>query len=332
MLLGLLAAVLTISRVASAQSASPAGQTGSGLVYHRIEGRLQSHGSRVGNVRVRLLKMPDMRPITETFSLPEGHFTFNQVTEGEYIVETSETEQYEPASVNVSVRPLFRDRPSLFNVMVDLTVKIGPKPNSPGVVPADVDVNVPKNAAKHYRAGMKAIDDAKAEEAVTELRAAVEMFPRYYAARLELGRELRLQKRFSEALEVLTPLAGIAPRRADPHIERGIVLLSLERRPEAIEELTVALRLEDSSWAGHLFLGWALLDASADEAEPHFLRALEIDERKAARAHLALARIANARGQRQLALSHLDAYIVLAPDAHDAGEARKLAAQLRSAP
>ena len=330
-LLGCLVTILALSGIARTQSASPAGQSSSSSsqVYHRIEGRLQSRGYAVGNIRIRLLKLPDMRPITETFSRPEGQFIFSQVSEGEYIVETIETDRFESAAVNVSVRPLTRERPGLFTVLVDLSLKSPPKAAPAGVIPADVDLDVPKAAAKHYRAGMKAIDDAKSERAITELQEAVKIHPRYYAARLELGRELRLQKRFPEALEVLAPLNEIAPRHAEQHIERGIVLLSLERRQEAIGELETALRLDDSSWAGHLFLGWALLDSNANEAEPHFTRALAIDEQKAARAHLALARIADARGQRELALKHLDDYVALAPNAHDAEEARKLAAKLR---
>ena len=76
-------------------------------------------------------------------------------------------------------------------------------------------------------------------------------------------------------------------------------------------ELEAALRIAEASWAAHLYLGWALLEQDQAKAEPHFQRALEIDEQKAARAHLALARLAEAKGQRMVALSHLDAYLAV---------------------
>jgi len=313
---------LTVPFTAAAQSDAT-------TIYHQIEGRIQHRSGTVRNVRVRLLRLPEMRPVTETFSRPEGQFTFNQVTEGDYAIETFETELFEATITNVQVRPMPR-RPTLFTVFVELPLKPPPEKMARGELMADVDLNVPKNAVKHYNAGMKKLDKGESAEAIKELKTAVEIYPQYYAARLELGRELRLQKRFQEALPVIQPLTGIAPKRTEPHIECGIVLLELERRKEAIEELNAALRLEEPNWAGHLYLGWALLEGDGSEAEKHFTRALELDEHKAARAHLALARLAESRGNRALALAHLDAYLALAPKAHDAEATRKLAEYLRS--
>ena len=307
---------------------SAAAQSDATTIYHQIEGRVQHRSGTVRNVRVRLLRLPEMRPITETFSRPEGQFTFNGVTDGDYAIETFETELYEATLTNVQVRP-FPRKPTLFTVFVELPLKPSPEKVARGELMADVDVKVPKNAAKHYAAGMQKLDKGKPAEAIKEFRAAIEIYPEYYAARLELGRELRLQKRFQEALAVIEPLTAIAPKRAEPHIECGIVLLGLERRDEAINELTTALGLEEANWATHLYLGWALLERDGSKAETHFSRALELDENKAARAHLALARLAEGKGNRALALAHLDAYLALAPKAHDAEATRKLAEQLR---
>ena len=110
-----------------------------------------------------------------------------------------------------------------------------------------------------------------------------------------------------EAEEILSPLPRIAPKRAEPRVEYGIVLLELQRYEDAVTELRRALQLEEASWATNLYLGWALLESRPEEAGPYFKRALELNERKAARAHLALARLADERGMRQLAIQHLDA-------------------------
>jgi len=293
---------------------------------------VQHRNGTVRNVRVRLLRLPEMRPIAETFSRPEGEFTFTQVTEGEYSVETFETDLYEATNTHVQVRPLPRNKPSLFTVFVELPRKAASEKVAGGELMADVDVNVPKQAVKHYTAGMKKISKGDSAGAIAELQLAIGIYPAYYAARLELGRELRLQKRFPEALQVIEPLFEIAPRRVDPLIEQGIVMLALERREDAIRALTSALSLEENNWAAHLYLGWALLEHEGAKSETHFQRAIELDERKAARAHLALARLAEARGERLLALDHLDAYLALAPQAHDAEATRKLAERLRSQP
>jgi tetratricopeptide (TPR) repeat protein len=290
-----------------------------------------SRGAAVGNIRVRLLRQAGLQPVTETFSRPEGQVRFTNLTADDYIIETFETEKLEATSTNVAVSPpdRARPRPMIVPVMIEIPLKPPPDKVAPGVVRADVDLDVPKAALKHYNAGMKALRSDDPAEAVKELRAAVEAYPKYYAARLELGRELRLEKRFQEAEEVLRPLREVEPRRAEPLIEYGIVLLELQRRKEAAGELTAALKLEEANWATHLYLGWALLEVQPDNAEPHFKRAIELDEPRAARAHIALARIADAKGMRRLAVEHLEAYLALAPNAPDAESVRKLAERLR---
>ena len=328
-----LAAILACARVAQAQiGAATRSSGGTAGVVHSVEGRIRQRNKTVDNIRVRLLRYPQMNPIGETFTRQDGQFVFQRVPTGDYIVETFETELYEATETSVAVYPATPNepRPTSVAVFIDLPLKPNPERVAPGEVMADVDLNVPDKAVKHYHTGMQKLGSGDSEKGIVELRLAIEVFPSYYAARLELGRELRFQKRFDEALEIVEPLAQIAPKRAEPRIERGIILLSLKRREEAVTELEGALRISEANWAAHLYLGWALLEEDEAKAEPHFERALEIDEQRAARAHLALARLAEARGQRQVALSHLDAYLKLAPNADDAETARNLAARLRS--
>jgi tetratricopeptide (TPR) repeat protein len=279
---------------------------------------------------VRLLKLPDREPVGETFSRPEGRFSFRPLTQGEYLIETFETDVFEASFTSVTIFPPHKDYPMNVHALVELTLKPPARPTKAGVVAADVDVNVPKDAARHYRNGMAALEKGDSPRAIEEFRTAVKLHPDYYAARVELGRELRIKRRFQEAEEILTPLTRIAPRRAEPRIELGIVLLELQRRVAAIAELENALKLQEQNWAPHLYLGWAYLEQDDAKAELHFKKAIELDELKAARAHIALARLANARGERELALHHLNAYLELAPNAHDAGAVRTLAARLRS--
>jgi len=313
-----LASVFSMSEVGQAQA------------LHQIEGRVRSRGTQLRNIHVRLVSQSDMRPITETFTNAEGQFKFTSLREGDYLIETYETDLLEATSTKVSVHPPNPNAPSpnLLMVFLDIPLKSA-KRQAIGVIDAEVDLVVPKQAQKHYRDGMKALDDGDSARAVAELREAIGIYPKYYAARLALGRELRLQKNYDEAAKVLEPLKQIAPNKPDPRTEYGIVLLNLSRKPEAASELKESLRLQETSWAAHLYLGWALLDSDQDSAEPHFKRALELDEQRAVRAHLALGQIANNKGSREEAIKHLVAYLKLAPDAPDAEAVRKLADSLR---
>ena len=328
-----IAAILVFAGVTQAQiGAATRSSSASGAIVHSIEGRIRQRNKSVDNIRVRLVRVPQMQPIADTFTRQDGQFLFQRVPTGDYIIETFETDLYEATETSVAVYPPHpsEPRPTTAAVFIDLPLKASPEKLPPGELMADVDLNVPQKALKHYHAGMQKLGKGDSEKGMVELRQAIELFPTYYAARLELGRELRFKKRFTDALEVLEPLPQIAPKRAEPRIERGIVFLSLNRREEAVHELESALRLAEASWAAHLFLGWALLENDEAKAEPHFQRALEIDEVKAARAHLALARLAEAKGNRFAALSHLDAYLTVAPNAEDAEATRTLAQRLRS--
>ncbi|HEV7744906.1 MAG TPA: tetratricopeptide repeat protein [Pyrinomonadaceae bacterium] len=298
-------------------------------LLHQIEGRIQFKTGTVPGMRVRLLRRDSLEPVGDTFSHPDGGFVFTRVSDGEYLIETAETDTLEATSTEVILRP--RPRRSItFNVFIDIPSKSSPARSPATVVAADVDLDVPKAASKHYKSGKKALERGDSAGAFAELREAITAYPNYYAARLDLGRELRLEKQFKEAEEVLNPLPQIAPRRAEPRLEYGIVLLELKRPDEAAAQLTEALQLEEANWATHLYLGWALLEGRSDEAEPHFKRALEIDQRKSVRAHLALARIAAAHGSNELAIQHLEAFLAMMPDAPDAEAARRLADKLRA--
>lgn len=296
-----------------------------------VEGRLRAHGNgQTIGLRVRLTRQNGGRQFSETFTEPDGRFNFRQVVAGDYLVEIPESPDFLPAAASVSIQPL----PSMGRTVVSVLIDLMPKPtagvNGRSVLMADIDTNVPQAAAKHYASGLKAIDSKDSERAISELRAALEIYPTYYAARIELGRQFRTLKRFEEAVETLKPLSGLAPTRAEPHMEYALVLLGLERKDEAASELRAALKLEEKNWATHYFLGLALFDSSGDEAEKEFVRALELNEKKAARSHVALARIDLRKGQQQAALKHLDAYLTLEPHAPDAETVRKFAERLRA--
>ncbi len=298
---------------------------------HELEVQLRARGEQVSGVRVRLVNQSRMLAIADTFSGREGQLKFVNLMPGEYIVETSENERFEATATRVTIIPIdFRKpRPTHVNARIDLPPRKLSGLPPPGVVMADVDLHVPEAAVKHFRKGAEALRMGKTADAVKELKTAIEAYPKFYTARLELGRELRAQKRFDEAEEMLRPLGEIAPRRAESRIEYAIVLLALGRSKEAANELRKALELEEANWVTHLHLGWALLKDERAEAERHFTRALELDERKAAQAHLSLARLAHMRGMRQEAIRHLEAYLTLAPDAPDADAVRRLLNQLR---
>jgi tetratricopeptide (TPR) repeat protein len=214
--------------------------------------------------------------------------------------------------------------------MIELPLKNSVSGESPDVVSAEIDRNIPKDARKHYRDAKKAQKTGKSDVAIAELQQALKIHAQYYSARLDLSREFRVLKRYAEAEESVKMLEEMTPKRAEPRVEYGLLLMAANRSREAALKLAEAVQLEEKDWSAHLYLGWVLQDMDVATAERHFKRALEIDESNAAKAYVGLARIAHARGQTQTAIEHLDAYLRLAPNSPDAESVRKLAERLRA--
>lgn len=313
-------------------SPAVAGQS-AGVGQHQVEGRVWFRGSGgVGLVRVRLLRLPENRPVAETYTRPEGQFRFTNVSEGEYAVESFESERFEAALQNVSVNPTVRNQPTTFTVSIELSARAprGGEKSPPTVAAADVDAGVPRKAVEHYLAALKALREENPERASSEFKKAIAAHTPFYGARLEYGRELMRRGENVQAEEVLRPLLDTAPRKVAVRVEYGRVLLALKRRDEAVTHLEEAAGLPGAGWEPHYYLGWALLETSADKAEEHLRKAIALDEVSAARAHLALARLAHERGQRAAAIAHLEAFLALSPDSQEATSARALADKLKA--
>ena len=311
---------------------------------HRIDGRLLAGNSALENVPVRLVLRSGLRPVAQTVTRGGGRFLFQNLGQGDYIVEVEETKDFQAAQAIVEVRKSLlspveslggNEKPEqqpgkTFYVTVHMVMKARPEAvPEVGALAADVDLDVPQKAREHYDRAMERRTAGDESACLAELRKAVGAHTTYYAARLELGRELRRVKKFDEAREALEPLRKIAPKRAEPLVELGIALMGLGRREAAAEALTASLALDENNWSAHLYLGYALVDAKDQEAEPHFWRALQINEREAAPAHLALARLAHRYGFLKEAVEQLEAYLEALPNAHDAGEVRNLAEKLK---
>src|ERR1051325_1847597 len=106
------------------------------IVYHKIEGRLRIHNAAATNLRVRLVREDQHRPIGETFTRSRGEFEFPNVPEGEYLVETLESNELEATSTRVLVRPFPRERSAVVHVEIEIPEKSS-DPVRSGVIAAE---------------------------------------------------------------------------------------------------------------------------------------------------------------------------------------------------
>src|SRR5512145_390132 len=90
-----LVTIVVGAAMARAQIGAATRSSSTTTVFHVIEGRIRQRNKSADNIRVRLVRVPQMQPIAETFTRQEGQFLFQRVPSGEYLVETFETEMYE---------------------------------------------------------------------------------------------------------------------------------------------------------------------------------------------------------------------------------------------
>ena len=116
-------------------------------------------------------------------------------------------------------------------------------------------------------------------------------------------------------------------------MNRGIVLVQMQRYGEAEPVIRAALKLQEQSPVAHYFLGQALANLGKfDEAETELVTAVKTGDPAVREAYRTLAIIYSAKGNKKAAAMQLETYLKLAPQAPDAAQLRQVIAQLKEAP
>src|SRR5262249_13822277 len=114
--------MILVCAIATVLSFAAAGVSQTNDIVHQVEGRLQTQGGIVAGMRVRLVRRDSLEPVAETISRSDGEFSFTRITDGDYLIETFETDRFEATSTEASLRP--RPRRSLYlNVTVEIPLK-----------------------------------------------------------------------------------------------------------------------------------------------------------------------------------------------------------------
>ncbi len=156
----------------------------------------------------------------------------------------------------------------------------------------------------------------------------LELAPDDVGTRFEFARWLMEQGRWEEAAEQLARVVELDPERAQAHALYGRLLLELDRLPEAVQHLERALELlppeDEGVGVGDLKLMLARAYerlGRAEEARALWTDALR-DDPKNVEAHRGLARLAQARGDVEGAIKHLEAALKAGAGAESEAEER----------
>lgn len=97
---------------------------------------------------------------------------------------------------------------------------------------------------EHFGKGLTLYGQNKHEEAIQELRKAVELDPSFADACLAIGHALHRLKRLPEAVEAIQRAIEINPQEPMYHTSLSTVYRDMGRIPEAEEEMAISFQLQ----------------------------------------------------------------------------------------
>jgi tetratricopeptide (TPR) repeat protein len=201
---------------------------------------------------------------------------------------------------------------------------------------------IPFGAMLYYEEARVLLKAGQRAEATAKLRRALQEFPDFLQARIDLAQELLSRKALDEALEIIEGARRIYDR--DPRVYRLFGLIMLEQGKPKMAEFAFRQAIERGpnyapNYQAH---GVALTDlALSDEtpavaranwltqAEQQLRKSLELSDGKLAFSHLHLARVYETRGEKLKAAAELENFLLKNPRAANEKNVRAAIAKLR---
>jgi tetratricopeptide (TPR) repeat protein len=281
-------------------------------------------------VLLKTFRGGDMATMTDD----NGAFAFRRLAGGSYTVVLEAGKEFEPAQEKVDIIASSQRRgispAQNVTVQIQLHYRTSDSEKKPEVLDPAL-AEVPKDARDLY---LKALEFARAGEskkAITQLEQAISVYPGFALAMNMLGQEYMRLGQLDKAAEEFNTALKIDPEAFAPRLNLGIVLVYRKRLKEAEKELRLAVSKNDTSGTAHYYLGRTLaVLRKFDEAEKELQRALSLAGDQMGTAHRFLGAIYQARGDNPRAVTELETYLRLVPDAPDANQIRELIKGMRS--
>lgn len=297
---------------------------------HSISGMVFSAEGRPLNKPIRIKLAASLGSEVITMTSDEGKFTFSRLPNGSYTISIDEDRDHGAASTSIDIYASADDPPQELMVTLQLEPKKGP--GKPAVVDANT-AGVPKAARVFYEKAQEIAKTGDHKGAIVLLEKAVAEYPAFLAAYEDLGVEYMLTNDLAKADTALAGALKIKPDAFQALINRGVVLMRLNRPGEAEPLLEQATKVNAGSAIAFYHLGRAELALKLlDGAEAALRTSLRIDEKGMNEAHRTLAKVYIDKFQDANAADELEAYLRNDPKAPDADQLRKAIEQLRANP
>ena len=299
---------------------------GNFIIFGRVS---LPNGRPAARVKVRLEGLNGFN--REVMSDDQGAYEFRSVPSGRFQVTV--TNPHDPAQF---VDPVMADtsRSSGFRVLIHLYLRNPPpkKNSKPGVTSvAEASQNIPKDAQKAFKQGIKYKSEDKYDQALQSFNQAIASYPEYFQALAERGEVNIKRKQIAEALADFESALKINKAYEPALRGAGFCKIQQQEFAEAVQYLERATAANPDSVTANLYLGIAnMMSGQREPAKEAFERALRLNREQAVMAHRFLSELYAGEQRYKEAADELRAYLAAVPSAPNANKLKAIEADYRN--
>ena len=269
-----------------------------------------------------------------------GGYVFQNIAPGNYTIVVEGNENFETVRESITIEHELQPpgglprppNPKTFNVPIYLQLKRSVQLKN-AVVSARLS-SMPKDAIDHYEKGIELLRNNKSEEAIVEFNIALISYSNFPECYLEIGKINLTRGKLDDAAVAFKNALRLDAQNFDAHVNLGIALLNSKKYEEAEPELVTAALLNKTAVTPHYYIGLMYTEKKQyDIAQKAFETAESLPGGDTfPKLHRALGGIYLAKGMNKQAITELDRYLKLAPDAKDADKIRQTISGLKAKP
>lgn len=276
---------------------------------YRISGRvILPDGKAAAGMKISMSGADFTNGSTQTDN--EGKFLFDSIPAGNYTLSINGGNEFNSTNENITIA---RDTTPGQTFEVFINLNFNTKVNN------SLFSNVPKESLEKYKKAVAENEKNNAKAALLLLEEAIKSYPKFAAAYNQAGLILLKHNELDKALIAFSNAVQIQPDYFNAKMNYGFTLLSMKDFQDSEKVMRNVIEQKNDVPIAHLYLGIALIgQGKTDEAESVLKQAISLKSGEdIAQAHKYLGGIYLKKKRNALAVSELQKYIELSPNAPD---------------
>jgi Tfp pilus assembly protein PilF len=264
-----------------------------------------------------------------------GRFTFSGIRPGHYVIRVYTTgTNFQEQTQEVDVVNVVQNASDV--VYQDITLRYKKEMGATGIAQMTeavfVQDNIPQEAVRLYRSGVKELSGKDPKKGQDDLDQAIKIFPNYYDALNALGCNYVQTQEYAKSFPYLIRAIDINQRSFSSFYSLAYAAYKLNQLPEASEAARAAVILQPNSVNAELLYGSVLrMTGSYEKALESLLKAEKLSKNSPiAEVHWQLALTYNKLNRNKEAADQLETYLRIDPDVANKKQVQMLIQKLRA--